>query len=129
MGWITVVLNILGLAEAGAPILERLLSGFATFISTEFAGLFGDKAAVKIEDAIQEMEYIVGQVDQNLPAAVSYVKGAYADLEGLLAAEPWLAKFLHATSQIQASQSIDRGTANKLLEAAHSNVATAKTAA
>jgi|SRR5581483_3860891 hypothetical protein len=125
-GWILTILNILGVAETAAPLIERLLSDLGTYIASVFQELFGQSAAVKLEDAMQEAEYIVKSVADNLPGAVDFVKTLYGDIDGLLKAEPWVAQLLHASNQVMSAQHVNRGTANKLVEGAHAKVSMTK---
>lgn len=110
--WLLNILTILGMVQTDLPQIEAAVSGFWTFISTEFAKLFGVglPALTNLNGMVAQAqaEVAIHDADQGAQAMV-HVKKTYASLDALLAAKPGLAQAITVEDAM-----IDNGLPRKL---------------
>lgn len=117
------ILSILGLVVQDLPIVEKILAGFGTFISTELAKIFGASAGAEAMGIVTQAEDLVTQVDTGIVDAEAWLKSQWPDVASLLAAFPGLAASLYGRYTVMADNpGVTHAIAAKVVEAAHANV-------
>ncbi len=121
--FLTTILSILGLLEGDLPQIESAISGFWTFLSTEFAKLFGQaQAAVAMTGMVAQAQGEVAIHDADKGAqATAFIKSQYQTVDALLAGFPGLAQSL-AVRKALVDDGATHAIAAKVVEAAHANV-------
>jgi hypothetical protein len=107
-----------------APVLEKLLGGFGTFVADELRKVFGQNdAATKLEAIVKQAETLVAEADQSAVDTAAWLKGQWPTIEELLAMFPGLEHSIYVRYTIMADNpGVTHGVAAKVTEAAHGNL-------
>lgn len=122
--WLIDVLAIFNMFQADLPQIEVAVAGFWTFMSTEFAKLFGagTSAATNMNGMVAQAQAEVAIHDADHGAqAMVHVKKTYASLDALLAAKPGLAQAI-AVEDAMIDNGLPRKVAVNVVQAALTNV-------
>jgi hypothetical protein len=127
MSWVQLVIQILQLISAVAPLLEQLLVASAQFYSNSFPATASEPAVVTVGDkkqtqttsfpgkaaaAIQAAMELVTWAENNPQSCIEYAKSTYGDI---IDKEPSLGKMFYVRDILMKSQNIGVGPAMKLV--------------
>lgn len=117
--FIAVLLSLLG----AVPIIEKLLAGFGTLISTEAKKLFGDAAGTQVESDVNYVEGIIQDFDTAATDFEATFMQEWPDIQSLIAEFSFLPKMLLTHRLAAAKQpTASASYVINVVQAAHANV-------